>query len=129
MTPKNRNWKKNSKTSIPDKRQMKSLSGYPPHRMKPNFVLFSHCVTRISSLLYTNILTLPKARRILCALILLNQGNNDIAAFLGISYESVLKARYRLRKKLNLKKDAVLDHIIKEISEESPKRFNKLIAG
>lgn len=38
-----------------------------------------------------------------------------------VSYESVLKARYRLRKKLNLKKDAVLDHIIKEISEESPK--------
>ena len=67
---------------------------------------------------YPNI---TKSEEILCALILLNQGNNDIAAFLGISYESVLKARYRLRKKLNLKKDAVLDHIIKEISEESPK--------
>lgn len=65
---------------------------------------------------YPNI---TKSEEILCALILLNQGNNDIAAFLGISYESVLKARYRLRKKLNLEKDAVLDHIVKNISEES----------
>lgn len=51
----------------------------------------------------------------LACLIKLNISNKDIAAMLGISPESVLKSRYRFKKKLNLNDDEQLDHILCEL--------------
>jgi DNA-directed RNA polymerase specialized sigma24 family protein len=51
----------------------------------------------------------------LAALTKLEMTNNEIAAMLGISPESVTKTRYRLRKKIGKEED--LESVLKEISQ------------
>ncbi len=53
----------------------------------------------------------PTETRLAC-LTKLKISNKDIAAMLGISAESVLKSRYRLKKKLNLNEEEQLDDVI-----------------
>lgn len=48
----------------------------------------------------------------LCAYIRIGMSSKQIAQMLNLSPESVNKNRYRLRKKLGLEKDTVLDEII-----------------
>jgi len=48
----------------------------------------------------------------LCAYFRLHMSNREIASLLNISYESVIKARYRLKKKMNLKKEKKVDEYI-----------------
>lgn len=45
----------------------------------------------------------------------MGSSSEEIAFALGISRESVNKARYRIRKKLNLPKEITLDSWVKEI--------------
>ncbi len=52
----------------------------------------------------------------LCALLKLNLNMKETAAIMGISPESVKTARYRLRKKLNLKKENSLTDFVMSIS-------------
>ena len=49
-------------------------------------------------------------------LIYRGSSSEEIAFALGISRESVNKARYRIRKKLNLSKETTLDDWVKEIT-------------
>jgi DNA-binding CsgD family transcriptional regulator len=58
-------------------------------------------------------LTVSEVR--LLALIKLEHTNNEIASMLGISAESVRKASFRLRKKLNIQSNADLFEFVKEI--------------
>jgi DNA-binding NarL/FixJ family response regulator len=51
----------------------------------------------------------------LACLIKLNISNNDIGSMLGISPESVIKSKYRFKKKINLGEDIQLDDLINEI--------------
>src|SRR5687767_5050436 len=51
----------------------------------------------------------------LITLLKLQLNTKAIAAILGISPQSVIKTRYRLKKKLNLKRDAKLDSALKWI--------------
>ncbi|MBN2664531.1 MAG: hypothetical protein JXR68_12850 [Bacteroidales bacterium] len=51
----------------------------------------------------------------LACLIKLNINNKDIGSMLGISPESVIKSKYRFRKKINLADDKQLDELIAEI--------------
>ncbi len=53
----------------------------------------------------------PTETRLAC-LTKLKISNKDIAAMLGISTDSVLKSRYRLKKKLNLNEEEQLDEVI-----------------
>lgn len=55
----------------------------------------------------------------LCALIKMNLGNKDIANMLNISDDGVKKARYRLRKKLDLQTNESLDEFILRIDSRA----------
>ena len=55
----------------------------------------------------------------LSALIKLNLNTKEIAAILGITSEGVKKARYRLRKKLNLSREENLTTFMQQIERES----------
>ena len=56
-----------------------------------------------------------KNEELICMLIYMGSSSEEIAFALGISRESVNKARYRIRKKLNLPKEITLDSWVKEI--------------
>lgn len=60
---------------------------------------------------------LTKSELRLCALIKMNMANKDIAIMLNISDDGVKKARYRLRKKLNLDSDENLNRFILQIEK------------
>lgn len=55
----------------------------------------------------------------LCALLKMNLGNKDIANMLNISDDGVKKARYRLRKKLDLQTNESLDEFILRIDSRA----------
>ena len=57
-----------------------------------------------------------KNEELICMLIYRGSSSEEIAFALGISRESVNKARYRIRKKLNLSKETTLDDWVKEIT-------------
>lgn len=56
--------------------------------------------------------SLTSGNELLCMLISLKKSNDDIALALGISRESVVTARYRLRSRFNLPKDVDLNDFI-----------------
>lgn len=58
---------------------------------------------------------LSEKEKRLCALLRLNLSSKEIGSILGISFKSVEVNRYRLRKKMNLKKDEKLTHIINNL--------------
>jgi DNA-binding CsgD family transcriptional regulator len=60
---------------------------------------------------------LTQAETRLAALIILNLNTREIANILGISTDSANKARYRLRKKLNLQPEQELKAFIENVSE------------
>jgi DNA-binding CsgD family transcriptional regulator len=57
----------------------------------------------------------------IAALLKLNLSTREMASMLGISAESVNKARYRLRKKLDLHPEQDLQEFIENVSEPEPK--------
>ncbi len=59
--------------------------------------------------------SLSKKEKRLCALLRLNLSSKEIASILGISFKSVEVSRYRLRKKMNLKKRENLSDIINKL--------------
>jgi phosphate/sulfate permease/DNA-binding CsgD family transcriptional regulator len=59
--------------------------------------------------------TLTKKEKRLCALLRLNLSSKEIASILGISFKSVEVNRYRLRKKMNLKKNEKLSNTINKL--------------
>lgn len=61
---------------------------------------------------------ISRNEEILCMMLLLNQDLNQIAYYLGIEKASVNQARYRLRKKMELSKDASLKLRIQEINKQ-----------
>jgi len=58
---------------------------------------------------------LSEKEKRLCALLRLHLSSKEIASILGISYKSVEVNRYRLRKKMNLKKEEKLTDIINNL--------------
>ncbi|MCC7520076.1 MAG: inorganic phosphate transporter [Flavobacteriaceae bacterium] len=58
---------------------------------------------------------LSEKEKRLCALLRLNLSSKEIASILGISFKSVEINRYRIRKKMSLKKDEKLHHIINKL--------------
>ena len=58
---------------------------------------------------------LSEKEKRLCALLRLNLSSKEMASILGISFKSVEINRYRIRKKVNLKKDEKLHHIINKL--------------
>ncbi|WP_243832650.1 tetratricopeptide repeat protein [Myroides indicus] len=56
---------------------------------------------------------LSKTEIRICSYIKINMSNQEIAALLNIEYRSVIVARSRIRKKLNLKQNEELDELIK----------------
>jgi len=58
---------------------------------------------------------LSEKEKRLCALLRLNLSSKEMASILGISFKSVEINRYRIRKKMNLKKDEKLHHIINKL--------------
>jgi len=59
--------------------------------------------------------TLTRKEKRLCALLRLNLSSKEIASILGISFKSVEVNRYRLRKKMNLKKNEKLSNTINKL--------------
>ena len=58
---------------------------------------------------------LSPGNELICMLIYLGQTTDEIALTLGISRESVNKARYRIRQRMGLAKDVELDSVVKQI--------------
>jgi len=59
---------------------------------------------------------LTKTEREICSLILANKSIKDIISIRGVTSASVQSIRYRIRKKLNLKKGQELQQFLKELS-------------
>ncbi|TDS50960.1 tetratricopeptide repeat protein [Myroides indicus] len=55
---------------------------------------------------------LTKTEKRICAYIKINMSNHEIASLLNVDYLSIIKSRYRIRKKLKLKNEEDLDEII-----------------
>ncbi len=77
--------------------------------------LFEQVHKGFFTILKNNYPDLSQAEIRICALIKLNLTTKEAASMLAISPESVNKARYRLRKKLNLSSDESLDEVISTI--------------
>lgn len=58
---------------------------------------------------------LTPGNEVICMLIRLNRTTNEIALALGISRDSVMKARYRLRSRFNIPKDVDLNSYIQKL--------------
>lgn len=77
--------------------------------------LFDQVYKGFFTILKSNFPDLSQAEIRICALIKLNLTTKEAANMLAISPESVNKARYRLRKKLNLSAEESLDEVISTI--------------
>ena len=51
----------------------------------------------------------------ICTLIKLNLSNREMSEVLMVSYSSLMTARYRLRKKINLEKEDKLEEVINNV--------------
>ena len=81
-----------------------------------NFKLFFEQVNAdFFKRLHENYPQLTKTDEKLCALIRLNMNINEAASVLNVNYNSIRVARYRLRKKMNLKPDDDLYEIIQKV--------------
>lgn len=56
---------------------------------------------------------LSKTEIRICSYIKINMNNREMASLLGISHKSLISARYRIRKKLDLDQNEVLDDFVK----------------
>ena len=97
------------------KRMLKSIQG----TSNSNWKEFEARFTAINQSFYDKLKTeypkLSQTDQKICALVKLNFSSKDMSKLLGISIESVHTSRYRLRKKLNLKRNDNLEEFINKI--------------
>lgn len=68
--------------------------------------------------------TITKGEELFCMLLLLNQTNEEISHTLGISRSSVIKIRYRLRRKIDCVPDETIETWIRSLTFEEKQAKN-----